>query len=83
MFTTIEWDWATNHEPWRVEGLAIPVVNEDDERSLVAELRMDARGINNGWVDTMPVEREPFGFVDADDPRNGNPPLVVEENRKP
>ena len=78
MFTTIEYDYSTNYEPWNTDGLAIPVVNEDDHRSLIVELRMDSTRINNGWVDTMPIHREPLDvFVDYDDPRNGNPPIVV------
>lgn len=83
MFTTIEWDWTRYNHPWRADGMAIPVVDDHDRRALVAELRMDATGINNGWRDTMPIHRFPLDvFVEADDPRNSNPPLEVDRNDK-
>jgi hypothetical protein len=81
MYTTIEYDWLCGYtKPWRVEHTAIPVVNDDDERRLLCQLNMDARGLNNGWIDTMPIERTMIDvFVDTDDPRNSNPPINVDE----
>lgn len=81
-FTTIEYDSSqSSRRPWRsASSLYIPVVDEEDRRHLVCQLNMDAVGLNNGWVDTMPIQVTMTStFVDADDPRNSNPPQEVSQ----
>lgn len=78
MFTTIEWDWGDGKQPWKTDGLAIPVVDNDDRRHLVCRLNLDSRRLNNGWIRSMPVAVSDTDiFVDADDPRNANPPVEL------
>lgn len=81
MFTTVEYDSSqSSSRPWRHGSLYIPVVDEEGRRHLVCQLNMDAVGLNNGWVDTMPVQVTPTScFVEADDPRSSNPPIEVDQ----
>ncbi|WP_302083194.1 hypothetical protein [Salinibaculum rarum] len=82
LFTMIEYDWTYNKGSQlpHNDGLAIPVINDDDDRQLVCQLKANARGLNNGWIRLMPIHGvETDVFVDTEDPRNSNPPINVDD----
>lgn len=77
-YTSIEYSWGSKR-PYK-STLAIPEVDERDNRYLVSNLNVVTEGMNVGWRNRCPVTSTLIDVVvESGDPRNSNPPLEIEE----